>query len=647
MKAFFAIVAREIDERKALLAAAAVASVLPLLAPLLPATGANPASDIREAVMWVVVGSLVPVFALLLGVSFIGRDLAEGRMGFYFAQPISGPTIWFGKLTAVVVLILGAEILIMFPTAVLSPDFLHFLAPKDVLGPFEPRWIVALVLWVAPVLIILLSHALGIIWRGRSAWLLIDLVGLIFLFVGTWWAIRPFLPLIAPNAALATGLWIVAWTLFGLIVAGAVQITMGRVDLRRAHRVLSTTLWSLLVVAWATALGWSSWVRSAAPNDLTRVEYVAAGSGEWIAIAGRSPGRLDYRPRFLFNVSDKRWVAIDPAIRWWGPNLEFSADGAMAVWPTMESDGEWTVKVADLDVDRPQPRRVGVVAKGRRWDDLSVSADGSRIAVVDGRSVAVYGTIAGDQISAAVIEGEFHPIGAVFSSKNSIQILASTSSKLSTPVRWRRYRLDLESKTLSQDADLPHPWRWRDDGRVAGFGRYLDRIDVEGDDRLAVIDATTLDVLADLGPMPYWSRICETEDGLIAVARDREGDHHIDVYSSNGAHLRQIDLENAQQILFGAELNAGEVAVGLWTWGDEERTYFERLRTSVVDLRSGEVSLTLERVAPVLGPWMHASSAGAWKTGATAGRLLLAEDGSLRLLDPVSNRVEQLVPRSD
>ncbi|MEE4272755.1 MAG: hypothetical protein V2I67_13865, partial [Thermoanaerobaculales bacterium] len=102
MKAFIALVWFEIRERKALLAAAAVASLLPLLAPLLPGTGNNPAADVREAVMWVMVICLVPLFALLLGVSFIGRDLSEGRLGFYYAQPLSGPTIWFGKLAAVV-----------------------------------------------------------------------------------------------------------------------------------------------------------------------------------------------------------------------------------------------------------------------------------------------------------------------------------------------------------------------------------------------------------------------------------------------------------------------------------------------------------------------------------------------------------------
>ncbi len=647
MRAFIAIVLREIDERKALLAAAAVASVLPLLAPFLPATGSNPASDIREAVTWVMVGSLVPVFALLLGVSFIGRDLAEGRMGFYYAQPLSGSTIWLGKLAAVIVLVLGAEILIMFPTALLSPDFFHFLAPRDVLGPFEPRWSAALVLWLAPLLIILLSHALGLIWRGRSAWLLVDFGGLILVIAGTWLAIRPFLPITAPGAALAAASWMVAWMLVGLIVSGAVQVTSGRVDLGRGHRVLSATLWSVLVAAAATVLAWSLWIRAAAPNDLTRVASVTAGSGDWIAVSGTSPGRLDYHPRFLFNVSDGRWVAIDPAIRWWGPDLVFSADGSTAVWPATESAGEWTVNVARLDVSQPQPRKLGVVAVGRRWDDLSVSPDGSRIAVVDGRSVAAYESGAGDQITAAVIEGEFHPIYASFWSEDRILILASTSSRSDTSQRWRRYLLDLESKTLSEDAELPHPWRWKDRGRVSQSGRYLDRIDVEGDDRLVVVDASTRDVATDLGPMPYWSRISETEGGLIAIARDREGDHHIDVFTSGGELLRQIGLDKAQQILFGGELKPGQLVVGLWTWNDEERTNFEKLRTSVVDLNSGKVGPTLEGVAPVLGPWMHGSSAGAWKAGATAGRLLLGEDGSLGLLAPDSSRVEQLIPSTD
>jgi len=647
MRAFTAVVVREISERRALLAAAAVASLLPILAPLLPATGTNPASDIREAVMWIMVGCLVPLFALLLGVSFIGRDLAEDRLGFYFAQPLSGPTIWFGKLTAVVMLVWAAEILIILPTALLSPNAFHFLAPKDLFDPFDPQWLATLLLWLGPVFVVLISHALGVVWRGRSAWLLIDLAGLVTVLGVSWWAVRPFLPMNAPDAALATGSWMSAWMFLGLILAGSAQMTCGRVDPRRGHRALSATLWSVLLVAGATALGWSHWVRAATPTDLARVKHVAVGSGDWIAVTGLSPGRLDYHSRFLFNVSDGRWVAIDPGIRWYGPNLQFSADGSLAVWPALVAVNEWTIKVADLAADPIQPRRIGVTTKGRGWDDISVSPDGSRLVVLDGSIVAAYDTTTGDQIAAAQIEGEFHPVVVSFHGEDSVQTLASTTWKSMTPLRWRRYRLDLSSKTLSEGADLDHPWRWRRDDPAPDSGWYLDRVEVNGEDRLVAVDTSTLEVAADLGPMTYWSRIHETDDGRVAIARDRDGDHHIDVFSANGDLLHRIDLDDAEQVLFGGEVESGRLVVGLWTWGSEEEQAFEGLRTSLVDLKSAEVSITLDGFAPILGPLGSASSAGAWAIGSTAGRLLRGEDGSLHLWDPETNELSQIIPVVD
>ena len=54
------------------------------------------------------------------GVGFIGRDLVEGRLGFYFAQPLSGPTICFGKLAAVLLLVSMVQAIIMLSTLVLA-----------------------------------------------------------------------------------------------------------------------------------------------------------------------------------------------------------------------------------------------------------------------------------------------------------------------------------------------------------------------------------------------------------------------------------------------------------------------------------------------------------------------------------------------
>jgi len=256
MKAFFALVWHEFRERKALLAAAAVASVIPVLAPVLPGTGANSAADIREAVLWVMVLGLVPLFALLLGVSFIGRDLSEGRLGFYYAQPISGPTIWFGKLTAVIGLVWAAQLVIILPTALLSVDPVSMVAPQNTnLEPLSP-WISTVVIWVAPVAVILLTHALGVVWRARSMWIVVDLIAIALFVVAARWLISPFIQIFSAHVVMAIYGWLLVSALVGLVIAGTVQLTSGRVDARRGHRVLSTTLWSVLIGGIAIAAAW-------------------------------------------------------------------------------------------------------------------------------------------------------------------------------------------------------------------------------------------------------------------------------------------------------------------------------------------------------------------------------------------------------
>ena len=103
--------------------------------------------------MWVMVGGLVPLFALLLGVNFIGRDLSEGRLGFYFAQPMSGPKIWFGKLTAVVLLIWAAQLIMMLPTALLSGDPWRIVVAKDLFLKAISPWASSLTMWIVPVVV--------------------------------------------------------------------------------------------------------------------------------------------------------------------------------------------------------------------------------------------------------------------------------------------------------------------------------------------------------------------------------------------------------------------------------------------------------------------------------------------------------------
>ncbi len=648
MKAYLALVSREIHERRALLAAAAVASLLPLLAPLLPSTGSNPASDIREAVMWVVLGGLAPLFALLLGVSFIGRDLSEGRMGFYYAQPLSGPTIWFGKLTAVVLLLWIVEIVIMLPTVLLAPDPLHFILLPNILEPFVPKWLAPLVFWIASVAVVLLAHAIGVVWRARSAWLMVDLIAFLMVAGVGWLALSPFLPLVAPEVGIAGLLWLVASALAGLIAGGAVQVSKGRVDLRRCHRTLSATLWAILGVSSVLVLGWSAWIRSATIEDLRAVVGISVGSGDWIAVDGVSDGRLDYYPRFLFDVKNGRSVAIGPSVNWNRFDLAFSADGSRVLWAEYAALDQWPLMFTDLEVADPEPAFTGMVL-GRDWEDVAVSPDGALFAVLDDRTVAVYRIDPPGQLMAAHIDGRFDPFHLRFDDSNSVRILASIPSKeLEVDERWRLFFLDIETRRLVESPPFEMVWRWGSRSLDGTFSDNLARIERDGEDHLVILNPDTGEVAADFGLAPYWSGLQILQDGRIAVTQGRNGNHHIVVFTADGSLIHRIDLPEAEEIHRGGEVAPDRFLFGVVNWEGEMPHRTSKQQTSLVDLKTGKAETILQGYAPVLGRWGWWSGVpGAWDVGAVAGRLVMGEDGSLQLWDPETNQLRQIIPVSD
>lgn len=647
MRAFLALVIFEIRERKALLAAAVVASILPVLAPILASTGKNPPEDIREVAMWVMVGCLVPLFALLLGVTFIGRDLSEKRMGFYFAQPLSGWNIWFGKFTAVVVLVLGTQVLIVLPTTLLSPDPMQLLAEGWIVEFPIAKWLAPLVLWVLPVAIVLVAHALGIVWRARSAWLVVDLVAGVAALVGAWFALSPFVPNIAPVAGFIGGLSLVPWVLAGLVIGGAAQVAAGRVDPRRCHRMLTLTFWPVVLSAVAMVAGWSWWVRAASPDDLNRIHNVATGSGDWIAVVGQSRGRADYRPRFLLNTADGRWMAAGTGELWYfGSRVDFSADMSRAVWAVRDGLGDWTVMTVDLGVAEPRPRSTGVVVKPR-IDDLAVSGNGDRFAVIQGRTVSVFAGESGDQLAAARFDDEFIPQWAVFEDASTIRIEARTPWK--TPINdvlYKTFRLDVEAKALSDDGSTRKGLRRWVVERATAPNRRLVEVTTGETERLVLIDDGSGEHVADLGTMPDWRDVRLVEGEKILVARDEKEEHHLEIFDADGQLLNRVDLEPMDEIYIGGEVSPGRFAIGMVTWHSEYETG-KVCRTVVVDLPSAAVVSDLSGYRPLLGWWGAFSSAGAWEPGAVATRLLVSEDETLHLWNPDSGEVSPLVPGKD
>jgi hypothetical protein len=654
MRAFTALVWREISERRALLAAAAVASLLPVLAPLLPATGSNPAADVRELVMWIMVGFLVPLFALLLGVSFIGRDLSEGRLGFYFAQPLSGPTIWFGKLTAVALLIWGAQVLIMLPTVLLAPDASQLLAITEVFKlPYQYSSIqpnTALPLWLVPLGIVLLGHAVSVVWRGRSVWLVLDLIALLVVAGGAWAALRPFLPQVALKAALAGVLWIVAWVFLALIAAGAAQLTFGRVDLRRAHRSLSTALWGVLAVAVGALVGWSSWVRSATPADLLRADRVMVASGEWIAVSGPSNGRLDYRTFFILNPVDGRWVRAGsaPYRRWFASRVWFSGDGLHAYWAGPSNFGQHDLMHLDLEDPDLDVRGLGLdlTEDGSR---LAISHEGDRISVVEDPMVAVYDVESGRQLAAAAITGEFNPDYSWFDGPGTLVISASTErvwEGMVAEYRSKEYRLDVASKELTAGEEAQRRDPDLREETVAQDGRRLKSIERDDGDRLVLVEGEDAHVIADLGEFDSVWETRHLGTGGFFVLGARNNESFIEFFDADGVRLHRAGFGADSWLRFAGEAAPGRLLLGCRVWRPEESESTD-FKTCVVNMETGDVEATIDGFYPMQAErWrgIEVGGPGAWQPGSVASRLLKAQNGSLHLLDSETGTLKQLIP---
>jgi len=645
MNAFLALVWFEIRDRRALIAAAAIASLLPLLAQLLPSTGHNLPSDIREAVMWVMVFGLVPLFALLLGVSFIGRDLAEGRLGFCFAQPISGPTIWFGKFTAMVILVWTSQVIVMLPTVLLAPEQLHLIAPKGPLGPYDPLWFTVLPLWLGPIAVLLLAHAVGTVWRARSAWVVFDLLGFLVVVGLSWVLFRPFFFHFTPGVVKIGFLWLILFLVVGLFLAGMTQMISGRVDPRRGHRALSLTLWSVLIIGVATLGGWTWWIRSGSPRDLSAVHQIAMGGGDWIAVRGPSPGRVDFQPRFIMNVSDGRWFRAHSSNLWDMRDVVFSENSSRTVWLAPVTFGRSKLMVADLGEDAPAGRESGLDFDVfvRR---MALSADGDRVAVIQDRTVAVYDLETLTQLAAVKLDDDVEPHWLAFENPDRIRIESMEKNKEQTGSHlFRTWFLQVSEKALS-DGGEPRTQFHRKTLARGEASSLVSFYDIGNDEqRLILVDENSGERVAELGKMTNWSNLRVVEDRLVVFRWGHDG-NRIEVFDGYGELLHRIELGAVGAIYDGGEFERGRVLVGLWTWGSN-LDVSPSMSSILVDVLTGDVLHTLDNFAPVIGIWGSGVSPGAWSPDSTAGRVVFREDYSLHLWDPDTREMKQMIPVID
>ncbi|MFN8093463.1 MAG: hypothetical protein U0599_14815 [Vicinamibacteria bacterium] len=231
-----AIAARELRERWILFPAALAFGFVPIVLPAFRPDFRDIAPVVGVAFA-VVLGATA---AVVVGSTMLARDAAMGRLAFLLARPVSLASVWAGKWIAALVLVLGSGLLAAVPwMAVTTPPEAHGGSWLSALanGPGTPLFLGLAVLAVG------LANFNAAAFRSRSAWLALDLA----LLVTAVLVVRRYFPPFAQYGLVdalvdivhfpSLAVWILA--VAGLL-GSAAQLVVGRTDLRRAHRALST-----------------------------------------------------------------------------------------------------------------------------------------------------------------------------------------------------------------------------------------------------------------------------------------------------------------------------------------------------------------------------------------------------------------------
>lgn len=625
MRAFVSVLRRELAERRLLMLAAALLGLVPVAVPFLP-LGFSQAPDARAGTAIALALIVSYVLALVLGSTVVARDLAERRLGFYFSRPLPGWAIWAGKLAGAALLALGSGVLVLLPSLLLGdrPD------PSGYWGPGLSRGMesgLASALWLLTVLALLLAaNAMGVMVRSRSPWLLLDLLAGTVLAVLAWIAAARLFSAWAFGALAAAQAGLLAAAVLSCAAASAVQVTRARTDVRRAHRLLSLTLWALLGLSVLAYGGYAQWVLAAAPEDLVEIDgTIPAPAGDWIALGGSTgAGRGKYEPTFLLDTSSGRSFRIGAQSSVWG-GLAFSRDGRHAAWMQMAGRGAFPVTIHRLDLDRPgaEPVATPVGFSDNIPHSLVLSPDGSRMACIAGERIVAQELGNGKLLLAApVLPGEAWE-------QNRLRFLDSRTLRFYATRLLREARgelrvhdFDLITGRTSREMRLPGSFA------LAGISPDGQRIllvsrNDPGRTEIAIADLRTGEPPAGMSVDGRISGLSFLPDGrAVALLRSR-GRSELLLLDGSGAELKRFALPGAYVRL------GGQPAPGLLVvTTTRDRSLKKDWRSDLLDLESGKLRPIGEGLFPQGWPSLAVGSIGT--------QLFVQKNGGLVRIDPAT-----------
>lgn len=634
MRRFAAVALREVAERRFVLLAAAAAAALPFLVPLLPSVPGSDAGTARAVTALVLACTFGTAGAVLVGASVVGRELAEKRLSFHFARPVSAPEIWGGKLAGGLALVLLAEAVVYLPASLASGRFPGLLAADD-----APAMAAALLVAVP---LFLLAWVGSVAVRSRSPWLVADFL----LLAGTAAALfllgrrlLRFGHVLGPSVALA-----VAAVLLAALLAGTfAQVAAGRTDARRGHGAQSLALWCVLLVGLVAG---GAWVSRTVDPGVARLEGAmaepAGRGGDWTVVVGSTPGAGSGASTYLLDLAGGRSVLLRP-----GWMTTVSTDGSRAAHVAAVGSGDASVELEAIDLRT----RGSAVLPLTGWPDgIDLTPDGRRLAVVVDGLCQVLELPSFRLLASARVSSERWAFTPGFLGPDVVRLLpkylrsgenaARGAGAVPDPDSWELHVATRRMVKLARLEVSTLPVRPPDRNEPGREPRYAF---LPGPDRSRVVlsglgsaagvrllDAATGAVLAAVdaedagGPRGFF-----LSDGRVVLSEPGPDGLQLHLFSPDGARVSSIRMPAAAPGLrFGSEPGPGLLQVALAR--DEARTTWS---WHLVDLAAGTAT-PIEGAQPQRSWWSGALSYPA--PGAPVTRLAADADGRLVLHDPAT-----------
>ncbi len=610
MKTFLAVARREILEKRFVLAAAAVASAIPILIPIVRQLPAGAARETRDFAAFMLSMGLSAAIAAGLGASIFAGDLAAKRMGFFFSRPISSVELWAGKLAGAIFLI-GASFGMILGLA--------SLVDRGRAIPGELA--IGLPILSASILAVLFgSNVLATIFRSRSGVAVVDLaLSAAVTLLSVWTVSR----LRAAGFEAPAPVWWAAGVVVGaaLVLSSYRAVARGRTDIRIAHASLSAVLWGILGTAAAGFAVYSSWALNAPPSALSRIDMAfPVGDRGWVAVEGRARG-LD--AAYLYDARSARHQRVRTEV------LEATPDGRLAAWLVPETaNGPRTVHTLRLDDPSARARETKIVLSRRTWP-LILSADGSRLAAVSGRLLAVYEVESGRLLASVQVRDKDEGISGAFVSPDVLRILRIRPGAIPGRARREVLELDVAAKKIETVG--------ASDGLLSAAPvlRSRDRDQIvmnEGrGSRVTIRDARTLQIRSTLreGEPARSSTVAILSDEKIVLGLSDDRSAWLQTFSPDGAPLNRVPLGPTGRIRLGGETARDQllVAVHLPSGGPGLP---ERHVLHLVDLSNGTATKVADGLRPLIW-WWHPQRIA---PGSEPTKLFLSDDQKLVRFDP-------------